>query len=63
MALKASRIRVDSHIVNLMYLDAGTGSLLLQALLGGVGGAMVFLRSRMHRWKKTKSPEPRLDES
>lgn len=27
------------------YLDPGTGSLILQAVVGGIAGAMVFLRT------------------
>ena len=36
----------------LAYLDPGSGSLLLQLLLGGVAGAAVFLRLF---WKKLTS--------
>ena len=31
-------------MVNFAYLDPGTGSLLLQALVGGSAGAVVFVR-------------------
>ena len=35
------------------YLDAGTGSLVLQMLVGGIGGLVVFVRYRwgtIRRW-------------
>jgi len=31
------------------YLDPGTGSLLLQGLLGGIAGAAVFIRMYWHK--------------
>lgn len=41
------------------YLDAGSGSLILQTLLAGVGGLLVFLRLRWNRlFKKNKDKEP-----
>lgn len=33
------------------YLDAGTGSMILQILLGGIAGAFVFVRMYWHRVK------------
>ena len=36
------------------YLDAGTGSLLLQAILGGIAGVAVFFRARFG-WGKKKA--------
>jgi hypothetical protein len=41
------------------YLDAGSGSLLLQAILGGVAGLSVAFkawRSRLNRRRKDESP-------
>lgn len=32
--------------LSLAYLDAGTSSLLLQALLGGAAGLVVYLKAR-----------------
>ena len=32
------------------YIDPGTGSILLQALLGGVAGLVVFLKTTGRRW-------------
>jgi len=44
------------------YLDAGTGSLLLQLIVGGIGGLIVFMKYRwaslktwFHRNEKTES--------
>ena len=31
------------------YMDPGTGSLLLQGLLGGIAGAVVFIRLYWHK--------------
>ena len=36
----------------LAYLDAGSGSLLLQALIGGLAGVAVFLKYRWHLVKE-----------
>lgn len=33
------------------YLDPGSGSMLLQALLGGVGGVIVLLKMYWHRFE------------
>jgi hypothetical protein len=46
------------------YLDPGTGSILLQALLGGAAGAAVIARLYWHKIAtalgiKRKSPEPK----
>jgi hypothetical protein len=35
----------------LSYLDAGSGSLLLQLLVGGVAGAAAFVRFKWGRWR------------
>jgi hypothetical protein len=37
------------------YLDAGTGSMLLQALLGGVAGLVVYLRTKGRRLFRLKT--------
>ena len=40
-----------SRVISLLaYLDPGTGSLLLQALVGGFAGFWVFLRYVWRRW-------------
>ena len=33
------------------YLDAGSGGLLLQLLLGGIAGLTVFFKMNWHRFK------------
>ena len=41
------------------YLDAGSGSLLLQALIGGVAGLVVFMKYRwsmLTDWFRRDSP-------
>jgi hypothetical protein len=43
--------------MTLMYLDAGTGSLILQAVLGGAGGLLVLLRTRFGRKTADVAPE------
>jgi hypothetical protein len=44
----------------LAYLDAGTGSILLQALMGGMAGIMVLSKfawqSLLHRRSKDNEP-------
>jgi hypothetical protein len=35
-------------LLQFAYLDPGTGSLLLQAIVGGAAGLMIFLK---HLWK------------
>ena len=45
------------------YMDPGTGSLLLQGLLGGIAGAAVFIRIYWHKliswfgWRKPVESE------
>jgi hypothetical protein len=34
---------------NLAYLDAGSGSLIVQAVVAGVAGALVFFKVGWHR--------------
>ncbi|MFV0443887.1 MAG: hypothetical protein ACK5Q5_09980 [Planctomycetaceae bacterium] len=42
------------HAVELLaYLDPGAGSLLLQALVAGGAGALVFFK---HMWKMLRTP-------
>ncbi len=46
--------------LTLAYLDPGTGTMILQAVLGGVAGIAVFLKTRgrrLLRRKPTKAPE------
>jgi hypothetical protein len=43
------------------YIDPGTGSLLLQALLGGLAGLAVFFRTagrRLFRRRPVEPPDP-----
>jgi hypothetical protein len=39
--------------MGLAYLDAGSGSLLIQAVVAGVAGAAVFLK---YGWRRLTSP-------
>lgn len=39
------------------YLDAGSGALLLQALIGGVAGIAAFMKYRWRRWTGAKTEE------
>jgi hypothetical protein len=38
------------------YIDAGVCSMILQLLLGGIGGALVVLKLYWHRIKRVLSP-------
>ncbi|CAN5870004.1 hypothetical protein BH23ACT5_BH23ACT5_24620 [soil metagenome] len=38
----------------LAYLDPGSGSLILQAVLGGAAGVGVAAKAMRHRWKMRK---------
>lgn len=44
------------------YLDAGSGSLILQALLGGTAGITVAAKAWKNR-RKPKADEPQADET
>jgi hypothetical protein len=37
------------------YIDPGTGSLLLQAVLGGLAGVGVFFRTLRRRWQSRRT--------
>lgn len=39
------------NLITLAYLDPGSGSMLLQALVGGAAGIMVFARHLYRSWK------------
>lgn len=41
-----------NSIIQFAYLDPGSGSLLLQAIVGGTAGIMVFFR---HWWRTLKA--------
>ena len=41
-------------IALLAYLDPGTGSMLLQAIVGGTAGLIVFVRHLFRSWKFRK---------
>ena len=51
--------------LDLAYIDPGSGSMILQLLLGGLAAAAVFLRMFWHRLlvflriRKPSEPEPR----
>ena len=45
-------------MMHLAYLDAGTGSLLLQALLGGAAGMAVFWRALKDRVSQRQAARP-----
>ncbi|MBL0057881.1 MAG: hypothetical protein IPP35_01885 [Elusimicrobia bacterium] len=40
------------------YLDANTGSMILQALLAGVGGILMLIKMHWKRWFGRKRPSP-----
>lgn len=40
------------------YIDPGTGSILLQALLGGLAGLAVFFKTTGRRFFRRRKPEP-----
>jgi hypothetical protein len=40
------------------YIDPGTGSILLQAILGGVAGLVVFFKTTGRRLFKRREPKP-----
>jgi len=42
----------------LAYIDPGTGSILLQALLGGIAGLAVFLKTTGRRLFRRRPQEP-----
>lgn len=51
-------------MIILAYLDAGSGSMLIQAIAGGLAGAAVFVRYRWHTiksWLK-KDSEPEMEQ-
>lgn len=43
--------------ITLAYIDAGTGSMLIQALLGGLAGIAVFFKTRGRRLFRRHSAE------
>lgn len=51
------------------YLDPGTGSMILQLLLGGIAGAAIILKLYWHRFvnlfkrKSFESPSPKSSEA
>ncbi len=44
-----------SSMIQLAYLDPGSGSLLLQAIVGGTAGVMVFFRHWWRTFRASKS--------
>ncbi|MDX1429277.1 MAG: hypothetical protein R3282_03270 [Rhodothermales bacterium] len=45
----------------LAYLDAGSGSLIIQALVAGVAGATVFIKYRWNSIRQRFRREPKPD--
>lgn len=45
------------------YLDPGSGSLILQAVLGGVAGVGVAAKAMRNRWKARKMADTAEDEA
>ncbi|HLU53326.1 MAG TPA: hypothetical protein VK011_07030 [Acidimicrobiia bacterium] len=45
------------------YLDPGSGSLILQAVLGGVAGLGVAAKAMRSRWRSRKGEEPAPEQS
>ncbi len=41
----------------LAYIDAGTGSMIIQALLGGFAGLAVFFKTRGRRFFRRAEPK------
>jgi hypothetical protein len=44
-----------NHVLVLAYLDPGTGSMLLQAIVGGSAGLLVLCR---HLWRSFRYAKP-----
>lgn len=44
------------NLLSLAYLDPGAGSMLLQAIVGGSAGLIVFARHVWRSWKFKSSP-------
>jgi hypothetical protein len=42
------------NLLTLGYLDPGAGSMLLQALIGGSAGLIVFVRHLFRNWKLSR---------
>jgi len=59
IALLLGKLLLPTHDV-LAYLDPGTGSFLIQLLIGGIVGAMVFLKAY---WTKIKAFFSKQEES
>lgn len=47
---------VERHEISLAYLDPGTGSILLQAVVGGIAAGLVGIRMYWKRIKRFFSP-------
>ena len=48
-------------MLSFAYLDPGTGSLVLQALLAGAAGVAVFWKQITRRFRKPKAGEPEVE--
>ena len=48
-------------LIQLAYLDPGSGSLLLQAIVGGTAGIMVFFRHWWRTLRAAKAAAPPTD--
>ncbi|MFN8711194.1 MAG: hypothetical protein ACK526_09380 [Planctomyces sp.] len=49
-----------SAVLTLAYLDPGSGSLVLQALVGGSAGFMVFVRHLWKQWRMKQNLQSQL---
>lgn len=50
-----------TDFMTLAYLDPGTGSLIMQAILGGLAGAAVFFRAGRQRFFGKKKSDPAMN--
>ena len=47
----------------LAYLDPGSGSMILQALLGGAAGLFVAIKETLFFWRKNEDEAPAADKA
>ena len=57
MVLKPGGGKLRAYMFSFAYLDPGTGSLVLQALVAGAAGVAVFWRQLTRRFRKPKAGE------
>ena len=56
-------LALERSFMVLAYLDPGSGSLILQAVLGGVAGVGVAAKAMRNRWKARKVADVADDET